>query len=359
MRHIVLASCVLAAVGSAARADGVLDEASAGNTQATASAPSSAWIADKVAGIYEPSDAWQIRLDFTTTHDAGSAPSAMARFGSSSNNIYLANLSAEWDPGDWSFKLVGGYSPSATTTATTTVPFQSASGSLQADAQLQSTGDTASAAAWAGWDSGLLGAFNTAVLATATANEFDTQQQLTQIDDRKGHAVSIDQIQMYCGTHACGPQLTSVLGAQETHLAQYVLDANVTQTLWGDTDVGVDAAYYVYNEDPAKVGYYSIAAVGRTASFGNGPSLAPLLYTVMPNAIHRFGALMLLASMTYGQYVDDEGTDITAALRVQYRWRLSRESRLKVYGKLSASRDTEQGETIGSGTLALGAQYTW
>ena len=44
---------------------------------------------------------------------------------------------------------------------------------------------------------------------------------------------------------------------------------------------------------------------------------------------------------------------------MQYRWKLSRESRLKVYGKLSASRDTEQGETIGSGTLALGAQYTW
>jgi len=359
MRHVVLASCVLAAAGSAARADGVLDEASAGNTQATASAPSSPWLADKVAGIYEPSDAWQLRIDFTTTHDSGSAPTAMSRFGNSSSNVYLANISAEWDPGDWSFKLVGGYSPSSTTTATTTVPFQTASGTQQADAQLQSTGDTASAAAWIGWDSGLLGAFNTALLATATANDYDIQQQLTAIEDRKGSAISVDQIQMYCGTHACGPQLTSVLGAQETHLAQYVLDASATQTLWSDTDIGLDAAYYLYNEDPAKVGYYSIAAVGRTASFGNGPSLAPLLYTVMPSAIHRFGSLMVLASVTYGQYVDDEGTDLTAALRVQYRWKLSRDSRLKLYGKLSGSRDTEQTETIASGALSLGAQYTW
>src|SRR5579863_4561426 len=199
--------CALALTARAARADGVLDEATAGNTQATASAPSTPWMADKVAGMYEPSDAWQVRLDFTATRDAGTAPTMTTPFGSAAGNIYLANLSVEWDPGHWSFKLVGGYSPTSTTTAATTVPFATAGGgSEQANAQLQSTGDTASASAWLGWDTGLGDEFDTSLLATANVNAFDTQQELTAIEDRRGRVISTDQLEMYCGSHKCGPQ---------------------------------------------------------------------------------------------------------------------------------------------------------
>ena len=104
----------------------------------------------------------------------------------------------------------------------------------------------------------------------------------------------------------------------------------------------------------------SVAALGRTSTFGNGPSIAPLQYTVMPSVVHRFGQLMVLASFTYGKYVASEGYDVSGALRVQYRWKLGSDSRFKLYGKLLAARDIDESQQeIRSGSASLGAQYTW
>lgn len=357
-RAIVLAVLIVA---SKARADGAFDEVSAGSVQQTATSPRSSWTADKLGALWEPSDAFQLRLDVTGTHAFGVAPSSSAPFGESTNDVLLANLAGEYDPDDhWSFRIGAGGSPSAQISTTTTVPFATMTGAtVDADAKLDSTGWSASGTASVGYDTAGGSNFELATVATATVNYFDTREDVSALQRRDGQTLTTMQLSDYCTTHACSPQLESVLAAQTSKLAQTVLDWNVTAQIYRTTDVTLDAAYYVYDHDPTQVGYFALASAGRSSS-GGGPQIAPLSYTVAPALVHRFGQLAVIATFSYGKYFDDEGYDLTSNLKVQYRFKLGPERRLKVWGKLVGSRDTDQtGAQIWSGWAASGVQYSW
>ncbi len=361
MRSSMLVLAFVAGGGSFARADGAQDEVSAGSTQTSASSPRSAWTADKLGGIFDPSDAWQVRFDVTATHDFGAQPSAMSTFGDSGGTVVLATASLEFDPDDhWSLRAIGGGSPSSTTDTTTSMPFQTQAGAKTTlDAQLRSTAASATGAASIGYDTAGDGALEAAFVATGTINYFDTVQSITQMQTRAGQNVTTQQIGDFCAAHKCGPQLEAALMTETTKLVQTVVDGNATAQLYRDTDLTLDGAYYFYNEDPSQLGYFSVAAAGRTTS-GGSAGIAPLQYSAAPSLVHRFGQLMASATVQYGKYVAAEGTDVTGTLKVQYRFKLDRGSRLKLWGKLAASRDVDgTGTEMKSGYAALGAQYTW
>src|SRR5579862_3297556 len=104
----LLAVVAVASNGSVSRADGALDEVSAGNTPQTATSPQTAWAAEKLGAMWDANDRWQLRFDFTATHDYASAPTS-GSFGDSAVDIYLGNLSAEYDADPhWMFKVVLG-----------------------------------------------------------------------------------------------------------------------------------------------------------------------------------------------------------------------------------------------------------
>src|SRR5439155_173535 len=63
--------------------------------------------------------------------------------------------------------------------------------------------------------------------------------------------------------------------------------ANVSATLFTDTDVTLSGDYYVYQQNPAQVGFFTLVAAGR----GAGVPIAPLRYEVRPEVVHRFGDL--------------------------------------------------------------------
>ena len=326
-------------LSATAHADAAFDEVSAGGAQKSASGPRpSSWVADKLGGMWDPSDDWQLRVDLLATRDE-----------KPTSNVLLATAGLEYDPDDhWFVRATVAGSPSSTTTSTISVP--TARGST--DAGLRSNTASTSGGLQTGWETASGGNFETIATASATATYFDSLQQITSVRDG---AISVAQIQSYCTTHTCSPQLIAALDAQRSNLTELVLDASLTETLWRDTDVGVEGSYYAYDKDPMQVGYYTAAIAGRTATTAAGIGIAPLRYTVMPSVIERWGKLMAMASVSYGSYVDDQGIDVTAAVRVQYRI-----GGVKLWTKLMGSRDTDQMQNVTkSGSAALGVQLRW
>ena len=359
MRTPLVAFAAVAVAAGPARADGALDELSAGNTPQTASTPQQSWVSDTLAGYWDATERWQLRADFTATRDYTKTPSSTGL--GDPGDILLANLSVEFDPDEsWSLRAVGGYSPSSTLQTSSSLPLRTMTGSTEtATAALNSTSSSLTGAAWAGYDSTSI-EFPTAVTAVATANDFHMQQQITSVDLPGGQMMTDAQLQTYCMTNKCSRELRGALDGQMSQLAQYILEGNFSQTLWKTTDVGVDAAYFLYSQDPTKVGYFSAGALGRSSSFGGGMGIAPYKWNVVPDVIHRFGGVMVMASLSYGQYVDSEGNDMTATLRVQWKIKLDRTKRVKLWGKVTGSQDVDSTNAVAySASAALGAQYTW
>ena len=134
---------------------------------------------------------------------------------------------------------------------------------------------------------------------------------------------------------------------------------HVLHTIEDTTDLGLNASYYLYDEDPTQLGYYSLATLGR-GNLGNGVSIAPLRYTVTPTIGDRWGALSGTLAVTYGMYIRDVSYEVTTSLRVQYKLKLEGAARLKLYSQLAGSRAADpEGNTTTSMSLALGAKYSW
>jgi predicted porin len=129
----------------------------------------------------------------------------------------------------------------------------------------------------------------------------------------------------------------------------------VTMTAWTDTDFTLAGDYYHYQQDPAAVGYYSVAFVGRSANFGNGVPIAPLRFSVRPEVLHRFGAFSVKLWVTAGHYVSGTG-ESTTGLGAKLQYKFTKKFRLWVTA--TGQRDIDQnGNPTRSGGLAMGAGY--
>jgi hypothetical protein len=352
MARLLCALAIIAIGRTPARADGAAEEMSAGNSPHTQGSPSSSWVADKLSGLWEPGDDWQLRLDLTGTR----------YFDNKTSDVMLGNLAVEYDPdAHWIMRLTAGGSPSSTATAMTAVQGQSAPGaSITGDATLKTTSSSASGSVGLGYETAGDGDLETSGLVTASVAQLDSVQQITAVQGRKGQTLTLAQLQAACAAHPCANGLASALAGQPVSVHQLVLGASLSEQLYHDTDVGLDGSYYLYDQDPTQVGYLSITRSGQTAGAGGGLGIAPVLYSVMPSLIHRFGPVMAMSSAAYSKYVDQQGYDVSATLRVQYKLAFDGDRRLKLWAKLVGSRDVDQmGTTTKAGAASLGAQYTW
>jgi hypothetical protein len=349
----LLVAIALAALRSRASADGALEELSAGNVPQTATSPRSSWIGDKLAGIWEPSEAFQVRLDLTGTRTSESQASA--------SDILLVNLGVEYDPSThWTLKLMAGGSPSSTSFTTSNVEIHTGTSVIQGDTRVQADASSMNAGAWAGYDTDGDSNFETSALLSVNGTHFDTLPQLASVRSKSGQMVTPQQVIDSCATNTCSPALVAALAAQSTTLDQLVIDGTLTEQLYKNTDVGLDGAYYLYDKDPATAGYSTTVGLGRSTIGGGVIGIAPFQYTAAPSVIHRWGPLMALTSFSYGKYVDELGYNLTPSLRLQYKFKLDDDRRLKVWIKASGSRDVDQmGAASKSGSLATGLQYTW
>ena len=350
MRRLLCAIAIVTMGRAPAHADGAAEEISAGRAPHTQGTPSSTWIADKLSGLWEPGDDWQLRLDLTGTR----------YFDTRASDVTLANLAVEYDPDThWILRLAAGGSPSSTSGSTSVVQAQSAAGApITGDASIETSSSSASGSASLGYETAGDGDAETSAVVTATVTALDSVQQITDVQGRRGQVFTLSLLRAFCASHPCPGGLGGALDGEPASVHQLVLGGSLSEQLYQDTDVGLDGSYYLYDKDPTQVGYVSITRSGQAA--GGGLGLAPVQYSAMPSLIHRFGPVMAMSSVAYSKYVDNQGHDVSATLRIQYKLAFDGDRRLKLWAKLTGSRDVDQmNATTEAGSISLGAQYTW
>src|SRR5262249_9668240 len=133
---------------------------------------------------------------------------------------------------------------------------------------------------------------------------------------------------------------------------------SITDTVDGDTDLSLDATYYLYGDDPLKPGYFALATFDRTTR-GSATS-APLLRDAFaPGVTHRWGNAAASLSLSYSGYTDRQ-FDVGVGLSIQYKLAIAGTHRLRLNAKVAAGShsDTDYRLTQ-SRSVGLGAQYTW
>jgi hypothetical protein len=339
----------LTAAAAPARAGGVVEELSAGTTPSASGAPSSSWLTDRLAGIWEPGDDWQVRLDLTGTR----------YFHVTADDRAVASVSVEYDPdAHWIVRLATGGSPSSSSETSTPVKAMSARGTaITGDAAVTSSSASLSGSAWLGYETAGDGDAETTANVSAGVVALDTRQQITSVRGRNGAMLTLDQVRAFCAMQPCAGGIVSALDGAPAPLHQLVLGAGASEQLFQRTELGIDGAYYLYDQDPTQVGALAITRAGQAGSGGTG--IAPVRYSATPSVIQRLGRVMAMASVTYSRYVDDQGWAVDAAIRIQVKLAPG-DTRLKLWAKLTGSRDVDQKIAVSkAGSVALGTEYAW
>jgi hypothetical protein len=153
--------------------------------------------------------------------------------------------------------------------------------------------------------------------------------------------------------------VAGALWPQWVQLGQFALGASVTDTVDGDTDLSLDATYYLYDQNPLQLGYFALSTIAQS-TLGSATGASLLRDAVTPSVAHRFGNLAASASLSYSNYADGREFDVSASLRVQYKLALAGAHRLKLYTKLATGAHIDANyDLTRSGSAALGVQYTW
>jgi len=355
MRSSLLILAIVVARCPDAHANAAAEEVSTGATISASTTPSLNWIADRIAGTWDATSRWQLRIALEATR-------VIAPQGEESNTIFNASASAELAiDSHWTVSLTAGGSPASATHSSATVLDDTLPGDQgEALAQLTARSAAMSLAASLDYDTAGSSDHETIGSISVGATHFRSTQEITSFIDPDGQMLTPQEVDEYCTfDYPCSSDLMSALSPKETQLTQLVLGASVMHTVEGTGDLGLSASYYLYDADPTQIGYYSLATLGR-GNLGNGVSVAPLRYTVTPTISEQWGPLSGTLSATYGIYVRDVSYDLTTSLRLQYKLKLEGEARLKLYSSLAGSRGADQdGNTTTSMSLALGAQYSW
>src|ERR1041384_4680967 len=177
MRPLLLPALAIipawAAGPAPAYAGGAVEEVSAGNAPHAQGSPASSWIADKLAGIWDPGDDWQLRLDLTGTR----------YFNIKASDTLPATLSVEYDPdAHWILRLGAGGSPASTASSTAPGAVKGmTTTTLDADVKLQTTSTSVSGAASVGYETAGDGDLEASVLVNASVTDLDAQQDITSV----------------------------------------------------------------------------------------------------------------------------------------------------------------------------------
>ncbi len=354
MRSPLLILAIVVARIPDAHANAAAEEISAGASVSAPTTPSLGWIATRIAGAWDATSRWQLRIAFEATR-------VMAPGDEESNTIFNTSASADLAiDSHWAVSLTAGGSPASTTHSAATILDDTLPGDQgEAVAELAARSAVMSLTASLEYDTAGSSDHETSGSITVGATHFRSIQEITAIIDPDGQMLTPGEVDDHCILHSCSSELRSALSPKETQLTQLVLGASVLHTVEGTGDLGLSASYYLYDADPTQLGYYSLATLGR-GNLGNGVSIAPLRYTVTPTIGDRWGPLSGTLAVTYGLYVRDVSYEVSPSLRVQYKLKLEGASRLKLYSKLAGSRSADpDGNTTTSMSLALGAQYSW
>ena len=341
-----------ALVAGAAAASSVSNEVSSNSTQATDANPRAGNIADALNATFDLSDSWALNAGASLTAEGQTPALQRGAFGSSGSAVTSFSLGLDWQPSDaWTTGVSFDLSPESTQYTGTQVQVSTAG--TAADALLRSKSSSIEAGLDVSYDtpgeSNLEWSFGGGLSTTHLA----TDQQITRVRTKGGAAATPQQILDYCNTHKCTKALLASLRPQnQVTLDSQKLNAAVTAIVARDTDLTLSGDYYLYDQDPTQVGYYSVARVGRV---GNGLNIAPIQFSVRPEVGHRFGDFSAKLWVQAGKYVSGGGQSTSGlGVRLQYKFTKA----FKLWAAASGQRDVdEQSNATNSGSLSLGAGY--
>jgi hypothetical protein len=286
---IALAAIAAAAAPRAARAGGAVEELSAGGALA-----GSRWIGDKLAAIWDIDAGAQLRLDVSATRMYDGAT------GAATGEAYLAALSAVYSTDDhWSLRLSGAWSPETTTRATAYpgAADAGATGSMAdrtvldeamlTDAELRITASSLAFGAGLDYDSASDGLHSPSASLSFNATYFHAEQEITGAHDGSDELDPI-ALRARCAAYHCGDPTIAALWPQWVQLGQFALGASVTDTVDRDTDLSLDAVYYLYDRDPMQPGYRALSTLA-SSTLGSATSAPLLRQALTPSVAHRWG----------------------------------------------------------------------
>jgi hypothetical protein len=346
-------------VPAAAWAHSVTDELGFGSTAATSTSPSAGYIYDRLGGVAEVGDHWDIRGDVMLTHDQPAPPQQGARFGTSGGNILFFDLGGDWQPSDHlSFGAELDYAPKSNqfSDAQMTVPLADG-GSAPADADLRTATSSLGFTLNVGLDTAGESNWESAGNASLAVTHFSTDQNIAALANRRqSFNAQLPALRAYCSQvppNRAPPICPAILG-EPGDVTQSRIALNFTETIFESTDLGLTGAYYVYDKDPTTVGYFTLATRGRLATgLGQGLAIAPYQFTLRPDVAHRFGPLRLDLSYQFGQYVPGQGYSNAVGLKAEFKF--NRASKVWLMGILEKDIDGS-GNGTSSGSLAAGVR---
>src|SRR5262249_23170971 len=255
--------------------------------------PRSGFVYDRVSGVADTSESVSLRFDLMLTHDDATKPTQGATFGDTGGNIFAGAFGVDWTPTEH-FPLYAevNFSPKSRQSSDATVTFDVGSISSKADALLKATSSSLGLLVSGGYDTAGDSDFESEVNGSFSLTHYSTTQIVSDVATASG-PIDRQQIIAYCtrtlylgtGCRAIAPALR----AQPADLNQFRVGTSFTETFVKDTDLIVGAAYYLYDKDPAEVGYFSIASIGRSVALGNGIAVAPLQFSARSDLAQKLG----------------------------------------------------------------------
>ena len=354
---------LLLAAASAASASSIREEAIVNTTQPTAANPRSGSFTDALNGTIDLSNEWSLNLGGSLTMQGRTPAAQRGQFPESGSIVTLFTGGAGWNVTQ-NLMLEGGLhlSPQSTQFAGMSVALRQPDGTeTSVDALVRSQtsqeGATFSISFDPAGDSSLEWSYG----ASVDYSHYNIEQNIPRVRLADGTTVTSATLRQdtsaYCQAHPeirnCGRALLSALRATPVTLDSERLSATVTATLFVDTDITLSGDYYLYEQDPGQVAFFTLVAAGRAA----GVPIAPLRFEIQPEVVHRFGDFSAKLWVRGGEYVTGTGqSTLGGGLKLQYKFTKTFRSWVAVSGQ----RDLDQSDQITrSGSITGGAAYRW
>lgn len=348
--------CALLVAG-AARASSIRDEISVLGAQSTPQTPRAANISNLFGIAVDVGEAWTISSTALVTVEESTPAPAGSGFPDRGGVVTAFSAGVDWEAtGNWTFGATVDVSPESTITsdARINVPVSPQDETTtRADALIRAASSYLSAEFLATYETSGFSDLEWSFTGAIALSRFDTTQHIDEARRQNGAVLSSSELRSLCGSpsSSCYPYLPAIDGLSD-QLRSARVSLAALATIATHTDLGLSADYYGYFDDPANVGVFSLASVGR---FGAGAPIAPLRFLVRPEVTHRIGSLSLRLWVQAGEYVANVGRG-TATIGTKVQYRFNRAFRMWIGA--AGQRDVgNTGEVSRSGWLSLGAAY--
>ncbi len=337
-------TALLATVASAHDASVEIDGSA---TTATSNNPRVGSLGVTAGGGLDLADDWTLWATLGYRRDLATRAAGVSASG---GNLFQLSGGAMWFGSYFSALLSVSYSPPAQIRSAVTVPYTNKQTGQTSAVEAVVLNGTSSVGftAGGGLRLGSFSSFASLFLLQANALHYDLTQQYQLPSTPRGRAFSA-----YCQNNPGVPACSLLNDGLHSEFWQVQLNASYTATVRDDLDVGLDGALYLYDTDPAKVGYFSVAVLGRTVEVGSGSAIAPLLGTLKPFVAYRWKRWSMKASYQFGVYAAGEGLSHVVALRPAFKLTDS----VKLTLSLVAQGDFGKVGTTYGATAILGAMW--